>query len=78
MYLTGWTGGPPLYEQQHGHPRLRMRHIHFAIGKRERDEWLWCMEKAIDEHGMPDEMREFLRQKLRHLADFMRNQPEGI
>ncbi len=77
MYLTGWTGGPPLYENQYGHPRLRMRHMPFTIGTRERDEWLWCMERAIDEHPMPDETREFLRQKLRHLADFMRNQGAG-
>ncbi len=77
MYLTGWTGGPPLYENQYGHPRLRMRHMPFTIGTRERDEWLWCMERAIDEHPMPDETREFLRQKLRHLADFMRNQGDA-
>lgn len=76
LYLTGWTGGPPLYEQQFGHPRLRARHLPFAIGARERDEWLWCMERAMDEHEMPDELRELLRQKLRQLADHMRNQAE--
>jgi hemoglobin len=76
LYLTGWTGGPPLYEKQFGHPRLRARHLPFAIGERERDEWLWCMERAVDEHAMPEELRTRLRQKLRELADHMRNQPE--
>lgn len=75
-YLTGWTGGPPLYEQEYGHPRLRMRHFPFAIGARERDEWLWCMDTALDEHEAPPELKTFLREKLHALADHMRNQPE--
>ncbi|MBC8086957.1 MAG: group II truncated hemoglobin [Phycisphaerae bacterium] len=76
MYLTGWTGGPALYENKYGHPRLRMRHMPFTIGRRERDEWLWCMNQALDEQTMPDELREDLRGKLHHVADFMRNAPE--
>lgn len=77
LYLTGWTGGPQLYVERYGHPRLRARHMPFTIGARERDEWLWCMERALAEHHMPDELRVFLWQKLRELADFMRNQPES-
>lgn len=76
MYLTGWTGGPPLYENKFGHPRLRMRHMPFAIGVRERDEWMWCMNTALDEQPIANELREDLRSKLAHLADFMRNAPE--
>lgn len=75
-YLTGWTGGPPLYEAKYGHPRLRARHLPFTIGARERDQWLWCMDRALDEHEMPDELRTFLRQKLHALADHMRNVDE--
>jgi hemoglobin len=74
MFLVGWTGGPPIYVQQRGHPRLRMRHFPFSIGERERDEWLWCMDRALDEHDMPGELREALRGKLHGLADHMRNQ----
>ena len=74
MFLTGWTGGPPVYVETHGHPRLRMRHFPFSIGARERDEWLWCMDRALDEHEMPDELRAALRGKLHALADHMRNQ----
>lgn len=75
-YLTGWTGGPPLYEQEYGHPRLRMRHLPFPIASQERDEWLWCMDRALDEQPMPDDVRTFLKAKLHALADHMRNHPD--
>jgi hemoglobin len=74
LYLSMWTGGPQTYVEQRGHPRLRMRHFPFSIGERERDEWLWCMDRALDEHDMPGELREALRGKLHGLADHMRNQ----
>jgi hemoglobin len=76
LFISGWTGGPPLYVERFGHPRLRMRHFPFAIGVRERDEWLWCMDRALDEHEMPDELRTHLRARLHQLADHMRNQAE--
>jgi hemoglobin len=78
LYLTGWTGGPQLYLERYGHPMLRARHLPFSIGVRERDEWLWCMERALDAHAMPGEVREFLRGKLRPLADHMRNRAEEV
>ena len=56
---------------------LRARHLPFSIGDRERDEWLWCMERALEQQDMPDEMRQFLMTKLRPLADHMRNRIEG-
>lgn len=73
LYLTGWTGGPPVYVEKFGHPRLRMRHFPFAIGLVERDEWLWCMDKSLDEHDMPAALREALRQRLHELAQHMVN-----
>jgi len=76
LYLMYWTGGPATYVERNGHPRLRARHLPFAIGARERDEWLWCMQHALTEHPMPDALREQLWIKLRDLADFMRNQAE--
>jgi hemoglobin len=78
MYLTGWTGGPPIYVEKFGHPRLRARHLPFHISSRERDEWLWCMDQALDEQPMPDEVRGSLREKLHALADHMRNQPDAL
>jgi hemoglobin len=74
LYLMGWTGGPPVYVQQRGHPRLRARHLPFTIGERERDEWIWCMDQSLDEHDMPESLRDDLKQKLHGLADHMRNQ----
>jgi hemoglobin len=76
LFLTGWLGGPQLYVEKHGHPMLRMRHVPFAIGAVERDEWLWCMTRALDEQPMPSDLREYLRQRMVGLADHMRNQPE--
>ena len=75
LFLTGWTGGPQLYVERFGHPRLRMRHLPFSIATRERDEWLWCMDQALDEHDVPDELREALRERFHALADHMRNTP---
>ncbi len=76
LYLTGWTGGPQLYVERYGHPRLRQRHLPFPIASRERNEWLWCMDRALAEHEMPEELRRHLRQRLHELADHMRNVPD--
>ena len=76
LYLSMWTGGPQTYVERNGHPRLRMRHLPFTISSRERDEWLWCMDRALDEQEMPNALRDDLRTKLHGLADHMRNQPE--
>lgn len=73
LFLSGWSGGPPLYTEKFGHPRLRARHLPFTIGTRERDEWLWCMERALAAHAMTDDFRASVRQRMRELADHMRN-----
>ena len=75
LFLTGWTGGPPVYVERFGHPRLRQRHFPFAIGVRERTEWLWCMDRALAEHAMPHDTRDVLRARLHELAEHMINQP---
>jgi hemoglobin len=76
LYLMMWTGGPQTYVERNGHPRLRARHFPFHIGTRERDEWLWCMDRALAEHDMPDDLRIQLRERFHALADHMRNQPD--
>jgi hemoglobin len=76
LYLSYWTGGPQTYVEQRGHPMLRARHLPFRIASRERDEWLWCMDRALDEHEIPAALREQLRERFHALADHMRNQPE--
>lgn len=75
MYLTGWLGGPQLYVEKFGHPRLRARHIPFAIGGAERNQWLLCMRQAMEEHIDDAALRAALDKALTELADFMRNQP---
>lgn len=72
-FLVGWMGGPAMYIERFGHPRLRMRHMPFPIGESERDQWLWCMFKAMDELIPDTELREQLAQSLMKTADFMRN-----
>lgn len=78
MFLSGWSGGPQLYTEKFGHPRLRMRHMPFAIGSVERDQWLWCMNKALDEGGYDPRVVEFLKTRFAEVADFMRNQLDGL
>ena len=72
-FLCGWLGGPDLYVQRFGHPRLRMRHLPFAIGIRERDQWLACMDQAMRETAVPEPLRERLNQSFFQTADWMRN-----
>ena len=76
MFLSGWSGGPALYVERYGHPRLRQRHAPFAIGVRERDEWLWCMEHSLDEQPISAETRDHLKTRFAEVADFMRNRRE--
>lgn len=76
LFLSGWSGGPQLYVEKYGHPRLRMRHMPFAIGTAERDLWLWCMDRAIDESGYDPRVVEFLKTRFSEVADFMRNKME--
>lgn len=76
-FLSGWTGGPPLYMQEFGHPRLRRRHMHVAIGKRERDQWMFCMDQAMEDSGLDPQLRRDLYQALFNTADFMRNKADS-
>lgn len=75
LFLSGWLGGPPLYTERYGHPMLRARHLPFAIGERERDQWMACMVQAMEETDVPAALREPLRQALFKTADWMRNRP---
>jgi len=73
LYLCEWLGGPREYSAQRGHPRLRMRHGPFRIGAGERDAWLACMRKALDEVVADAATREQLMQAFFKTADFIRN-----
>src|SRR5690606_7850464 len=74
-FLCGWLGGPDHYVKRFGHPRLRMRHMPFAIGIRERDQWLVCMGRAMQDTEIEPELFERLMASFFNTADWMRNQP---
>lgn len=76
MYLTGWLGGPKLYEAKWGHPRLRMRHSSFSIGEPEATEWMRCMGVAMDRCGIEGQLRRFLEERFEPLAQHMRNRQD--
>jgi len=76
-FLTGWLGGPDLYIERFGHPRLRARHLPFPIGMQARDQWLACMGLAMAEigaaGGFTQDMQERLMISFANTADHMRN-----
>lgn len=73
MFLSGWMGGPDLFVEKFGHPRLRGRHMPFAIGIQERDQWVACMALAMEDIGLSEDVRTVLLGNFFHTADFMRN-----
>jgi hemoglobin len=75
LFLSGWLGGPPLYMEKYGHPMLRARHLPFAIGTLERDQWMACMIQAMEETQVPEELRQALAGAFFKTADWMRNRP---
>jgi len=76
MYLSGWLGGPQLYIERYGHPRLRARHLPFSIGKGERDQWLACMFSAMQDVEIPEALQQRLQEAFFGTADWMRNRED--
>ena len=72
-FLCGWLGGPQHYTERFGHPRLRARHLPFAIGIAERDQWVACMHQAMGECGVQEPLRQRLAEAFFNTADHMRN-----
>ena len=75
-FLCGWLGGPNHYTDRFGHPALRARHMPFKIGILERDQWLACMDQAMGETKVPEDLRAHLRGSFYKTADWMRNTPQ--
>lgn len=73
-FLCGWMGGPQLYVQEYGHPMLRRRHLAFPISASERDQWLLCMDTALQEVVKDQQLRSELSAAFAKVADHMRNQ----
>jgi hemoglobin len=74
-FLSGWMGGPNLYIERYGHPRLRARHLPFAIASAERDQWLRCMALAMQDLNIDETLQQRLMQSFYQTADWMRNTP---
>lgn len=75
-FLSGWTGGPALYHEKRGHPRLRFRHLPFPIGRDQAAQWLYCMQVAIRERRLAPDIEERLMQGLTMTAQHMINREE--
>ena len=79
LFLIQYFGGPHSYTQERGNPRLRARHMPFAIGAAERDAWLRNMFAALDTAQIPEPARTQMRDYFQMAADFMINvdAPDG-
>ncbi len=73
LFLSGWLGGPDLYVQKYGHPFLRRRHLPFKITETEAQQWLLCMQKAMDNMQIGGSLRELLDQSFARTAYHMIN-----
>jgi len=73
-FLSGWLGGPNLFIDEFGHPMLRARHLRFPIGEAERDQWMLCMNKALEEMTMDPRLRTNIQKALQDLSTHMINQ----
>jgi hemoglobin len=75
LFLAQYWGGPKTYQEERGHPRLRMRHVPFAIDTPQRDRWLLHMRAALAEMDIaPDDAQE-LDRYFAFAAESMRNRP---
>lgn len=72
-YLSGWLGGPRLYQERTGTVCINDPHKPFAIGEEQRDQWLMCMNLALEDIGANEEVRDMLKDPFHNIADFLRN-----
>lgn len=73
MFLSGWMGGPDLYFEQHGTVCLTKPHASYAIGSEERDQWIACMDQALENTGASEELKAMIKKPMFAIADMMRN-----
>ncbi|NOT26112.1 MAG: globin [Acidobacteria bacterium] len=74
-FLVGRFGGPQRYVEQRGHPRLRMRHMPFAIDPAARERWLTLMSTALDEARLPSDADAILREFFTGVSEMLLNRP---
>ena len=73
LYLSEWLGGPPVYTASKGSMCLTEAHDPYSIGESERDAWLFCLHRALEESGTSAEIQELLDKPFFGIADFLRN-----
>jgi hemoglobin len=73
LFVVGWLGGPQDYTEQHGHPRLRMRHARVVVDVAMRDAWLRAIQRAMNDLQIAGPVRKYLDARFTEVADFMRN-----
>jgi len=73
LFLTQFLGGPPLYSEKHGHPRLRARHMPHTIREQDAVAWLSCMSAAINSLSIDEALKDELFQRFVPTAMFMVN-----
>ncbi|MBI9035008.1 MAG: globin [Bacteroidales bacterium] len=73
LFIMQYLGGPGIYGEQRGHPRLRMRHVRFQINQQARDAWMANMKAAIEKNAMPEQGKEFLLKYFDDTATFLMN-----
>lgn len=73
FFLSGWLGGPKLYQETYGHPRLRMRHFPFTISFLEAKQWLYCMDLALSRSSIPQELQDQIFEAFKGVAQMLIN-----
>ncbi|XKE93797.1 globin [Metaplanococcus flavidus] len=77
QFMTQYLGGPNIYSEEHGHPRLKARHNPFPITPERAQAWLECMNEAMDEIGLTGKFRETFYNRLVLTAHHMVNEPDS-
>ncbi|MDF2179761.1 group II truncated hemoglobin [Aliiglaciecola sp. CAU 1673] len=76
-FMSGWLGGPALFTEKYGHPRLRARHLHVPVDDKMIEQWLYCMQQALKQCPADEAVKQAVWQNLVPLARHMKNQEDG-
>lgn len=78
LFFEQWLGGPPVYTNLYGHPRLRRRHFPFVIEEKHAGRWLRHMREAMAEVGMTQDELKVIFESLGPLAQHMVNAGQDV
>lgn len=72
-WLSGWSGGPPVYNARPDRKCIMSAHAPYAIGPAERDQWMGCMRQALAGLEIDEDVRALFEAAFARLADGLRN-----